>query len=293
MATITNPNWYDTNADRDYPFLDGVSRVDVGGGYTIPNDLIVDLRISAPPSLDATAFFISRLRAFGTGLLIDISVDGVGVVATAALPGSTGEEYQAFRVTGAPGQAVSGTVVLGGASQVLAANIVDYSFAAAATPIVPTLITPAQGGVTALTIRDAVGNTVRLTGDVTIAEGENASLAVAAQQITVGMASGVVVDPCGCDDPGGLNRSAIRSINGVGPDGAGDISIVTEGCPELTTFTNGIKLTDRCAEPCCGEDELNALTEAIQDLDRLLADYARRASQLEGSVRDVEAWLVQ
>lgn len=293
MATVVNPNWYDTNADRDYPFLDGVSRLNTGAGYTIPNDLVVDLRLSAPPSLDATKFYISRLRAFGTGLIIDISVDGVGLVATASLPDASSEEFQSYRVVGAPGQAVSGTIVLGGASQVLAAGVLDYSFDLAATRIVPTLVTPAQGGVTAIVIRDAVGNEVRLSGDVTLAEGENASLSVLAQQITVGMASGVVIDPCGCDDPGGLGRPAVLSVNGVGPDGSGNLEIVTDGCPDLTTQTNGLKLTDRCAEPCCGEDELNALVASIQDLDRLLADYARRASQLEGSVRGVEAWLVQ
>ena len=279
MPTVTNPNWYDINADRDYPFLDGVSRTASGGGYTIPNDLIVDLRLSASSGLDSSRFFVSRLRAFGTGLIIDFSVDGVGLVATAAIPDISTEEFQSFRVVGVGGNAVSQ------APWSSVAPRRSWLQTSSTTPSPwPRLAScprssPRPGRGQRSDHQDRNGVETRLTGEVTLAEGENATISVGGQIITVGMASGVVTDPCGCDDPGGLNRPAIRTINGVGPDGSGDLSVVTEGCPDLDPLTNGLKLTDRCAEPCCGEDELNALTNGIQDLDRLLADYAARASR--------------
>lgn len=292
MATITNPNWYDLNADRAYPLLDSATKTSTDGSFVLPDDLIVDLRISAPSSLDPTDFYISRIQAFGTGFLVFIAAGG-GDVALATAASVQGEEYQAFRITPLPGSSVSGTVVFGGASTILAAGVSTHDFTASATPIVPTLILPSQGGVASLTIRDSLGVETRLVGDVILTEGPNADLSITGQEIAVGMTSGVVIDPCDCDDPGGASRPPIRTINGVGPDGDGDLSIVVDGCPDLSPVTNGLRLVDRCAQPCCGDEELRALLNSIQDIDRFLADLARRASQLEGGVRDVEAWLVQ
>jgi hypothetical protein len=293
VPTITNPNWYDLNADRAYPFLDTASRQATGSGFIIPDDLIVDLKLSAPTSLDPTRFFVSQLQAFGTGLLIYIAVDGVGDVALAAIPLLAGPEYQAFRVAPLPGQAVSGTIVIGGAGAVVGAGLTTEAFAFAATPLIPTIVLPSQGGVTSLTLRDSAGVEVRLTGDVVLTEGDNATITITGQTVEVGMASGVVIDPCGCPDPAGTGRPVIRTINGVGPDGNGDITIDVDGCPELTPATNGLRLIDRCAQPCCGDAEIAALVNSIQDIDRFLADLAGRASRLENGVRNVEAWLVQ
>lgn len=293
MATITNPNWFDLNADRAFPFLDGASRESVGGGFVIPDDLIVDLKLSAPPSLDPTRFYLSRLKSVGNGLALTFAVDGTGDVAEAAVSSTPGEEFQTVRVVATGPQGVTGTVVLGGRAAILAAGAVEHDFAPAATPIVPTLILPSQGGVTSITIRDAVGAEYRLVGDVVLVEGSNAELSVSGQEITVGMQSGVVIDPCPCPDPTGANRPAVRSIMGVTPDENGNIDLEVEGCPELSSTTNGLRLVDRCAQPCCGDAEIEALVNSIQDIDRFLADLANRAAQLESGVRSVEAWLVQ
>lgn len=292
MTTITNPNWYDLNSDRAFPFLDSASRVAIQGGFVLPDDLIVDLRLSAAASLDPTKFYLSRILAFEKGLMLHFACDGVEVATTAVSSIST-EEYQSYSVAGLIGHAVNGTIVLGGASAVLAANILDYSFNLAATRIIPTLICPGQTGVTSLTVRDAMGDPIVLTGDITLLTGPNASMIVSGQTITLGMTSGVVINPCSCEDPGGLNRAAIRSINGVTPDIDGNLEVVTEGCPDLSTITNGLKLTDRCAEPCCGDAEITAVATATRDLDRLLADLANKEAQVESALRGVEGWLQQ
>lgn len=292
MTTITNPNWYDLNSDRAFPFLDSASRAAVEGGFALPDDLIVDLRLSASASLDPTKFYMSRILAFGKGLILYFACDGVDV-ATTAVPSISTEEYKSYVIAGLSGHAVNGTIVLGGASAVLAANVLDYSFNLDATRIIPTLISPGQTGVTSLTVKDAAGAPVVLTGDITLLPGPNASMIVIGQEIRLGMTPGVVINPCSCEDPGGLNRPAIRSINGVTPDINGNLEVVAEGCPDLTTITNGLKLTDRCAEPCCGDAEIAAVATATRDLDRLLADLANKEAQVESALRGVEGWLQQ
>jgi hypothetical protein len=176
----------------------------------------------------------------------------------------------------------------------MAAGIADYTFDLAGTRLIPTLITPAQTGVTSLTIRDSFGGEVVLTGAASIAAGTNATVTAAGQVVTVGMESGVLIgDPCATADPGGQSRPAIRSINGVTPDGTGAITITPVGCPSITATAGGLVLTDRCAEPCCGDAEMANVAQNIQALDRFLADLANRAAQLESSTRAVESWLVQ
>jgi hypothetical protein len=292
VTTITNPNWYDLNSDRAFPFLDSASRAAIEGGFVLPDDLIVDLRLSAAASLDPTKFYLSRIGAIGGGLMLTFACDGVDVATTAA-PSISTEEYQSYIVAGLTGYAVNGTIVLGGASAVLAAGVLAYTFTLAATRIIPTLISPGQTGVTSLTVVDSSGRTVRLVGDITMTPGPNAEMTVEEQEIAIGMVSGVVINPCGCEDPGGFNRAAIRSINGVTPDVDGNLQVVTEGCPDLTTITNGLKLTDRCAEPCCGDAEIVAVATATRDLDRLLADLANKEAQVESALRGVEGWLQQ
>lgn len=294
-ATLINPNWYDQNSDRVYPLMDGVTRLDAAGAYTLPNDLIVDLRISAGPSYDPTKFFISRIQAFGSGVLLTVAVDGVGDVATVAIPSAGFQEFQPYRVAGLPAHAaITGVVVFGAAAAITAAGIADYVFDLSGTRILPTLITPSQTGVTSLTIRDSFGGETVLTGAAVLAAGNNATLGVIGQVITVGMDSGVLVgDPCGIQDPGGLSRPAIRSINGVVPDGSGTITITPVGCPSLAAGSGGLVLTDRCAEPCCGDAEMANVAQNIQALDRFLADLANKAAALESSTRSVESWLVQ
>jgi hypothetical protein len=292
VTAIINPNWYDLNSARAYPFLDSASLTSTSGNFVIPNDLIVDLKLSASASLDPTQFYVSRLRAFGTGVLITFAVSGTDV-ATAAVPSVSSEEFTAYQVVGLPGHSVGGTVVLGGATAVLAAAVLDYSFTAAATPIIPTLITPGQSGVTSITITDSYGTSKVLTGDVVIAAGANAILSSGGQTVSIGMTSGVVLNPCGNVDPGGLNRTAIRTSNGVGPDANGNLLLVTSGCPSVTPVTNGVVLTDTCAEPCCGSAEITAVATAAQAIDGHLADLANRESQLESTLSSVENWLVQ
>ena len=294
-ATIINPNWYDQNSERAYPLMDGVTRLDASGTYTLPNDLIVDLKISAPLALDPTKFFISRIQAVGSGVLLTFAVDGTGDVATAVVPSAGFAEFQSYQLAGLPGfLSIQGVVVFGGAAAIMAAAIADYAFTLAATQIVPTLILPLQAGVTSLTIQDSFGGQTVLTGDVVLIPGTNASIDVTGQVIAMGMDSGVVFgDPCAAADPGGLSRPAIRSINGVVPDGAGNVALVPVGCPEITATASGLTLTDRCASPCCGDAEMANVAQNINDLDNFLANLANQVAQLESSTRTVESWLVQ
>jgi hypothetical protein len=291
---VTNEQWYDAHSDRAYPLVDQASRLDTTGTFQLPNDVIVDARLSAPAALDAW-FYISELRAYGAGLVLTIAANGVGAVATVTIPQLAIADYTRFTIVGLPGHAnVGGVLVVGFGVQRLAVQLGTYAFDAAATRFLPTLVVPAGDSVTSIIFRDSFGVDTRVTGDVVLVAGANAVLSAAGQTISIGMSTGVVIEsPCGCYDTGGRLRDPVRSINGVTPDAAGNISIIAGGCADLVAVSNGLKLTDTCAQPCCGAPEMQLLAQAARDLDRFLSTQANKSAELEAALRTVQAALGQ
>jgi hypothetical protein len=78
------------------------------------------------------------------------------------------------------------------------------------------------------------------------------------------------VEDCVCEGDEALG-DPIRTILGVGPTPEGDFTIVGTDCLQIETVENGIRLRDVCAQPCCGCEELERIT---QDLERLNAQAA-------------------
>lgn len=297
MAQLLNDQWLDSNAGRSFPLVDGVTRLDSTGTFTLPNDLLVDARISAPTNLNPTQFYISKVTAFGSGLVITIAVNGVADVATVTVPLGGFVDFSPYTVVGLPGyEQVGGVVTIGTALATIAASSGVYTFAFAATQLLPTVLAPAASSVSSVTVIDALGGSTVLTGAVVLQSGPNGTLTVDSMSntMTLDVQSGVLInDPCGCPDTGGRLRTSIKSINGVVPDVNGNIEIIPVGCVEIETLGSQLKLKDNCAQPCCGTPELQTLADNAKNLDQYLADLAGRIADLEGAVRAVTAYLVQ
>lgn len=291
---IFNQQWLDENSDRAYPLVDAATRLDTGGVFTLPNDLIVDARISAPSSLDGSQFYVSRTSAYGSGLVITIAVNGVGDVASVTVPLANFSDYTAFAIAPLPGYNVSGTMVIGNGLSAMAASTGSYTFALAATRFLPTAIYPGGSGVTSLTFRDSFGVDTKLTGDVVLAAGDNTTVGIAGQTITIGMVTGVVIDdPCPCVDSGGRERTAVKSVNGVTPDSSGNLTVIPVGCVGIGIVNGQLQLQDNCATPCCGTPEIDTLVTSVNNIQAYLATLAGGSAALESAVRNLQAYLAQ
>ena len=284
--------WLDRNSNRSYPLVDGVSSTSVEG-FVLPESLIADMRLAAPASYDSTQFFISGLAAYGTGLVITISVEGTGAVASVTVPLLGFAEYSVYTVAPLPGFEVGGTIVIGTAASAIAAASGVYTFLLAATKILPTVIFPTVPAVTSITFVDAFGVSTVLTGAVTISAGTNATLGVSGQNLQFSMDSGVVLnDPCGTD-PGGTQRNPIRTIAGVAPDVDGNIDLIGTACLTISTGANGLELADACAQPCCGSAELDALAASVSSLNQQLSTVAAAEAQVEAQLRVATTYVSQ
>lgn len=88
---------------------------------------------------------------------------------------------------------------------------------------------------------------------------------------------------CICTDDD-IQAPCIRTINGIPPTAAGDFTLLSDECIQLTGQTNGIQIQDVCSKPCCGCTELQAVTQDLTrfgDASLSLQNYLNR---LEGSV---------
>jgi hypothetical protein len=287
-----NVQWLDSNSSRSYPLVDGVSATSVEG-FVLPQSLIVDLRLAAPVSLDATQFFVSQLAAYGTGLVITISVTGSGPVASVTVPLLGFTEFAVYTVAPLPGFDVGGTIVIGTAAAAIAAGSGVYNFLLAAAQILPTVIFPAVPAVTSITFVDAFGVSTKLTGAVVLQAGANATLSVSGQNIQFSMDSGVVLnDPCGADT-GGTRRNPVRTIAGVAPDVSGNIDLIGTACLVISAGINGLQLADACAQPCCGSAELDQLAAGVSSLNQQLATAAAQVAALEAQLRIAQTYIGQ
>lgn len=289
MTSFLGENWFDLNADRAYPLVDHATRIATSLDE-LSNGVIVDARLAAPPSYSPTAFFVHEIRPFGAGVVVVIAVDGVGDVAAVTVPFSTFAPNTAYTLAPLPGHPeVGGTIVFGNALLDIQSGL---TFPVTATQLLPTVIFPAAPAVTSITVVDAFGAEVRLTGAVQIVAGDNAQVGVSGQDIELGIETGVLIeDPCACTDTGGTKRTAVKSINGVTPDAAGNLTIQGVGCAAVSAAQNGVKISDNCAQPCCGAPEIELLQEAARNLQQYLSTLATRNAELEAALRAVETHL--
>jgi hypothetical protein len=66
---------------------------------------------------------------------------------------------------------------------------------------------------------------------------------------------------CGC---AGAPAVPITRINGVPPTAAGDFTLLGDDCLQITAIGHGLQLTDSCSQPCCGCQELAAITQDLE-----------------------------
>ena len=150
-------------------------------------------------------------------------------------------------------------------------------------------------GVNALRIATADNNVSSLIqGDIELVAGDNISMVFSdlgggSKQLKISaVTNSDFQESCACPDD--TTGEPIRTINGLGPDPSGNFDIEGLGCLSLQTSTGLIQMTDTCAEPCCGCQELETLRSELNRLGTQVATqrgFATRALASIEQMRDV------
>ena len=268
------------NAQRSYPLTADSLKTDTTESFTIPDDFLVGMDIPISPAMDMETgnFFIRQLGLFASGIQIIVAYnDGAGNntdVGTALIPSSGVIRNTVFALGGIePFDDVNGKVVIGKLSTIQEQPTGLFNFTTRTARLEPQVIRPMIRGISAMKVANASGTlSERLYGDIELVAGSNIQLSTVATAtetkiiISALDGEGTIAD-CICEGEA-ADAPCIKTINGIGHTTDGNFNFVGDDCITFTGITNGLKVTDSCCTPCCGCEELEAIT---RDLERFNA----------------------
>lgn len=290
MPPLTqNQEWLAHNANRRYPLADDADAVDASGGFRLPDSFLVELDLPVHAGLDTgpAGFFVRSVSAFagGYGVTVAYQPDGGDPVnvASALVPRQGFSRNSVFTLGGIGDFADTvGKIVVGRLDDIDEQPPGVWEFTLASARVDPDAVRPIVRGVSSVTCVNGDQRSTRLYGDIELVAGANMRIVpvLAAGRdpvIRFDAVSGEgTVEDCACDgdDPA---ASPVYTINGVRPTVGGDFTVAGSDCVQIVPIANGLRVVDVCAQPCCGCEELERIT---QDLERLLA----QARAVEGFV---------
>lgn len=298
MPTPTwNLEWLSHNSQRRYPLAVDSGGRDVTASFAIPNDFIVelDLPIHGGLDVDPTRFFIKHIGAYATGYSVVVGYqpttgDAVDV-ATALIERSTHTRNQYYALGGIGDfYDTFGKITIGRLDAIDQQPQGFFEFDLEETRLDTDAVRPIIRGVSSIRVVNGEDVSERLYGDIELVPGANMQIVpviVNGQDpklIFSAIDGEGTIEECVCE--GDADTPCIERINGVPPTPAGDFTLLGNECLQISEIQNGLKLEDVCSEPCCGCEELEAIT---RDLER----FGSNATTLENFLVSLEARVTQ
>lgn len=260
-----NLQWLNHNSQRSYPLTERATKTDTTNTVRIPDSFIVALYLPVHAGLAVLPekFFLKSLLISPTGYNITIGYnDGEEnpIVAAVNIAKSTYAPNRSYALGGIDDFADTiGQIVIGRLDEIDSLAPGVYEFLPEAGELEPDAIRPMIRGISSIQVDNNSELSQRIYGDILLVAGSNMRIDVAlgtTPTITFNAISGENLnEDCVCDDT--PTTPCIQCINGQcsGPD----FPVVDGECVQIIPTTNGIKLVDTCAQPCCGCEELAAL----------------------------------
>ena len=292
MAANNLQEFYDENLTRSYPLLDAMSATANEEGFSIPTDLIADMRMVVPQGIVAQGtFFISGMVIRRYTLDIEVSFIRDGSVATVVgvfhniptdVASFTSFSFTAWKqadVANVSLEDITGIIVMGSGGS-LANKAGAWTFDKSATTLVDTVVVEQLTKFRALQIDDEL-----LTGDIILEEGENISITPTYDNVTdtttikfstTKSDTGTLVinnDTDLFDALTAVYGTPITKINNIAPNTSGDFVLAGADCIDVAVQGSGLLLDNPCGTPCCDKDTY--LTPVYESVNNLNARHAR------------------
>ena len=270
-----NLEFLNHNAQRSYPLTDESTKTDTTNSFTIPDDFIVafGLPVSTAMDMESGRFFIRQLGAFASGYQLTIAYDTgteINDVGTALIPSTGVSRNTAFAVGGIePFDDIVGKVVIGRLDTISEQPTGLYTFDLGDSRLEPSVIHPMIRSITGLRISNASGSTSEVFyGDIELVAGSNMQISTISTttetQIVFSAIDGEgTIEACVCEGDA-AETPCIKTINGIQPTNDGNFNFIGDDCLTFTGTSSGIKVTDSCCAPCCGCEELEAITRDLE-----------------------------
>lgn len=272
---IRNLEFLNHNAQRAYPLAADATRRDTTSVFRLPDELILELRLPVHwgMSVEPAKFYLRRLAVSSAGLRLDIGYSGAEEVdvASAFISRLTHEAPHVYPLTGVGDFADSrGSVTIGDFDNLDKQPTGDFTFDLAGGRLEADAITPSLRGISSLRGQNGSELTPKVFGAVRLRAGRNFRITpiLVEGEDTVLELSAIegegLNEECVCDDTAG---SPVLSLSQTRPDGSGNINIIGNDCLQVSSGGDGqLIVKDVCSEPCCGAEELEVITDALQAL---------------------------
>ena len=303
MSQIPGTGWLNANLMRNYPLSQSATLDSYNSGMTIPDDLFVDMKLHVPfiETLSPVGFHISSITVYPQGMTFAIGYSHNGltipVVAVSDPVTFTGfSEYSTVRVRGVTtgGYEFSqcfGMAVIGRVSSIQGL-FGTSDFNVTAGRLEACVISFGAARISGLRVASSSGITQVLSGQITLESGSNHvinSLQVLGQgfklQLNAVDGSGLSEE---CDCSGIELAPCIRTINNVPADALGNINLVGGDCVQVQPSDTGISISDSCAKPCCGCNELQVIVEDVEAMKTLQNQLTTQIGILGGGINGLQ-----
>lgn len=293
---IWNLQWLNHNSQRAYPLVDWATKTDTTDTITLPDSFIVGLRFPVHAGLDVEPdrFFIKQLVINSTGYNIAIGYDNGAdnpIVATAGITRAIHTENRSYGLVGEGDYEDSdGRITIGNLDLIDQLPPGEYSFELADTALEVDAIRPMLRGLQSITLVTASGErSIPHGGHIEIIADKNMRIVA---NVVDGQPTQIVFsairgeglnEECVCEE-GDSEGPCIRFINGIPPLPDGNYRLIGDDCLEFQPILNGLQLFDNCSKPCCGCDELTAVTDQAHRLSDGVATFRQFVNALRSEV---------
>lgn len=290
-----NLEWSNLNAERAYPLTADSTRQDITGSFTLPDDLIIGMRIPIHAGNDVVPgnFFVRSVSNYQSGFSVVIGYNAVGGpvnVCSASVARAAFASNQPYSMSGVGDFADTlGWVAFGTLASLDLQPAGQFFFDINGGRLEPDAIQPVIRGLTGLRTLNGNNLSELLTGDIVLQAGANFRLTPV---IAAGQDPVIVFDAI---EGAGLTQDCIctssvvvpiKTINGVAGTPDGNFTLLGNSCLQLTPIQYGLQANDICSQPCCGCAELAVLTSALED-------FGNQARTLENFLTVLEAQVNQ
>lgn len=293
-----NLDWLSHNSQRRYPLASDATAEDVTGDFALPDDFIVELYVPVHAGLDVQPgrFFISAIGVYAAGYSVIVGYDDGTTtypVASAVIARATHVKNTVYALGGLGDFADTvGRVVIGSLGNIDKQPPGLWNFDLAGGRLETDCIRPILRGISGVRVRNGSSLSEAVSGDLVLEAGTNQRIDVIQEEgedpvIRFNAIEGAGLNElCGCLDDG--DSPPIRTIDGVPPTASGDFTFLGSDCLQIETVDNGLRLVDRCSQPCCGDDELIAITQALEALRVQAATVEQFLNSLESRVAQMD-----
>ncbi len=295
---VWNLEWLNANSQRRYPLAEDASGKDTTGSFTLPADFLleVDLPVHSGLNISLDRFFIYKLAAYATGFVITVGYQPASgdpvVVGTSLVSRDVHSQNDMYALGGVNDFADTvGKVVIGRLDAIDEQPAGSFTFSLDNARLEPDCIRPIIRGVSALRVVSGTEISEPLYGDIELVADENIQLVpviVSGQdpQIRISAIKGEgLAEECVCE--GNDDGPCVKRINGIPPTPAGDFAILGNDCLKVDGIKNGVRLSDTCSQPCCGCEELEAITRELKRFGSQATTVDNFVTRLEASVTEM------